>query len=111
MEKFISRLDLASDREAILIKLIFAARRLAESNLLFFNHPGARSCSECGAIGRTTSVCGARKFWINHRSNCLTGEVLCLLAELETCVCSGAPANVVEIAGPAAAIRPEGGAA
>lgn len=63
------------DRDAILIKLLFAARRLAESRLRPMGRAGMR-CQQCEAVFE------AHESMI-HRPSCVAGQVLELLDELQ----------------------------
>ena len=76
------------DREAILIKLIFATRRLAESRVGVIDK-ASLGCLECeqGFVPR---------FGIPHRKGCLAGEVLGLLNELQDAVAPAAPEGGAE---------------
>jgi hypothetical protein len=63
---------LAEDRDGILIKLIFASRRLAEAQLRIIN-PSSLGCLECREVSGLP---------LHHAQNCLTGHVLDLLDQL-----------------------------
>ena len=67
----------SEDRDALLIKLLFAAKRLADSRIhSLFSGPALSTCRECGAFSNDGESA------VQHAMSCRAGQVLEIIAAL-----------------------------